>query len=202
MNVSFNSIKKIFIASSSELKRERDVLSLLIYDLGEHCVRQNQIKLNPIRWEESDASVSHRFHKNDDYIAFLDKCELFFAMFDEIIGEYTIRELNAAMKSGKICKVVVFIKNYSQDKEDAIIKQFENDTSLRSRVHFIQFRTEAQLKLQAVYQLSEYLASQYRVAYPLCCMDENAIVIADEIIIEKTGLDDDAQRVLGSFNQV
>ena len=104
----------IFIASSSELKRERFELVDLMLDINqEPANKANGIKLEPVLWEYMDSSMRAQ-RKEDEYLAELRKCELCIVLFWNILGEYTLEELDVAvqeMNAGNYPpKVFVFFK--------------------------------------------------------------------------------------------
>ena len=104
----------IFIASSSELKRERMELVDLMMDLNqEPSNKAKGIKLDPVLWEYMDSSMRAQ-RKEDEYLAELRKCEICIVLFWNILGEYTMEELDVAvqeMNAGNYPKqVFVFFK--------------------------------------------------------------------------------------------
>lgn len=104
----------IFIASSSELKRERKELVDLMMDLNqEPSNKAKGFKLEPVLWEYMDSSMRAQ-RKEDEYLAELRKCEICIVLFWNILGEYTLEELDVAvqeMNAGNYPqKVFVFFK--------------------------------------------------------------------------------------------
>lgn len=97
----------IFIASSSELKSERNELVDLIQDLNEEYENKN-IKLKAVLWEFMDSSMGEA-RKEDEYLEKLRECEICVVMFWQTLGEYTEEELKVAvteMNTGKLPKRV------------------------------------------------------------------------------------------------
>jgi len=84
----------IFIASSSELKRERMELVDLIQDLNV-VYRKEDIKLKPVLWEYMDSSMRAE-RKEDEYLVRLRESEICIVLFWQILGEYTEEELDVA----------------------------------------------------------------------------------------------------------
>ena len=85
----------IFIASSSELKRERMELVDLIQDLSSEYKKQD-IKLKPVLWEYMDSSMRAE-RKEDEYLVRLRESEICIVLFWQILGEYTEEELDVAV---------------------------------------------------------------------------------------------------------
>ncbi|MBO6075042.1 MAG: hypothetical protein J6P74_07935 [Paludibacteraceae bacterium] len=103
----------IFIASSSELKHERDELTDLFLDLNQETFYDNGIRLHAERWEYADSSMRIA-RKEDEYLNRLRTCEISITMFWHTLGEYTLEELDVAeveKKAGRLPKAnYVFFK--------------------------------------------------------------------------------------------
>ena len=100
-------IIKIFIASSAELKSERNELVDLIQDLNEEYENKD-INLKAVLWEFMDSSMGEA-RKEDEYLEKLRECEICVVMFWQTLGEYTEEELKVAvteMNTGKLPKRV------------------------------------------------------------------------------------------------
>lgn len=97
----------IFIASSSELMRERNELVDLLQDLSrEH--KEQGIKFKSVRWEYMDSSMRAE-RKEDEYLVRLRECEVCIVLFWNILGQYTVEELDVAvaeMQAGRIPKKI------------------------------------------------------------------------------------------------
>ena len=87
---------KVFIASSSELKSERNELSDLFLDLND-ILEERGIKLRSVQWEFKDSSMGEK-RKEDEYIEELQLCDICIVLFWNILGEYTVEEMNVAVK--------------------------------------------------------------------------------------------------------
>lgn len=120
-------LKKIFIASSAELKRERMELVDLMQDLNDDFEKHG-IKLKPVLWEYLDSSIGEK-RKEDEYLEKLRECKICFVLFWRTLGEYTEEELNEAvaeMHAGRFPKqVYVFMKEPAEgiSKELILFKQ-------------------------------------------------------------------------------
>lgn len=103
---------KLFIASSAELKPERMELVDLMQDINDNLEGRN-IKLKPVLWEYMDSSMRAE-RKEDEYLVKLRECEICIVLFWQILGEYTVEELDVAieeMQSGRCPReVYVFFK--------------------------------------------------------------------------------------------
>ena len=87
-------VVKVFVASSSELKTERNEIVDLFCDMNK-TLREKEIKLHPEVWEFADSSM-HSCRKEDEYLEMLKNCELCFVLFWQKLGEYTVEEVNFA----------------------------------------------------------------------------------------------------------
>ena len=118
----------IFIASSSELKRERMELVDLMQDMNED-IEGRDIKFKPVLWEYMDSSMRAE-RKEDEYLAKLRECEICIVLFWQILGEYTVEELDVAMeemRSGRFPKEVhVLFKAPAPNASEELISFKEN----------------------------------------------------------------------------
>lgn len=108
---------KVFIASSSELKSERNELSDLFLDLND-ILEERGIKLRSVQWEFKDSSMGEK-RKEDEYLEELRLCDICIVLFWNILGEYTVEEMNVAVKElnvGRLPKRVVVL--YKEPAED------------------------------------------------------------------------------------
>ena len=118
----------IFIASSAELKRERMELVDLMQDLNDDLEGRN-IKLKPVLWEYLDSSMRAE-RKEDEYLVKLRECEICIVLFWQILGEYTVEELDVAIKEMRLggCpkEVHVLFKAPAPNASDELISFKEN----------------------------------------------------------------------------
>ena len=120
-------IIRIFVASSAELKLERMELVDLMQDLNEVYEEKN-IKLKPVLWEYMDSSMRAE-RKEDEYLVELCKCEICIVMFWQTIGEYTVEELDVAvkeMRAGKNPKQVYLLFKENNDNISEELKLFKS----------------------------------------------------------------------------
>ena len=84
--------KRVFIASSSELKSERLELIDLFLDM-----ETNDMQYRAVVWEFMDPALREK-RKEDEYLAKLKQCEVCITMFWNTLGQYTVEELKLAPK--------------------------------------------------------------------------------------------------------
>lgn len=88
--------KKIFIASSSEMRKERLEIIDLLVDLNDEY-EDSGIKFESVVWEFMDSSMRET-RKEDDYLREMVKCQICIVMFWRTLGEYTVEEFEVAIK--------------------------------------------------------------------------------------------------------
>ena len=87
----------IFIASSTELKRERRVCVDLLMDMNQEPENKARgVKYEPVLWEYMDASMTAQ-RKEDEYLDELRKSDVCIVLFWMTLGEYTVEELDVAV---------------------------------------------------------------------------------------------------------
>ena len=132
---------KIFVASSAELKRERMELVDLMQDMNDILV-ENSIKLKPVLWEYMDSSMRVE-RKEDEYLAKLRECEVCIVLFWQILGEYTVEELDVAVKEMRSVRcpkeVHVLFKEPAEKASEELIsfkENFNNKYKLHSNTFY------------------------------------------------------------------
>lgn len=121
-----------FIASSSELKRERMELVDLMQDLNE-VYKEKNFKLKPVLWEYMDSSMRAE-RKEDEYLEKLRQCEICLVLFWRTLGEYTVEELDVAVKemmAGRLPKQVYVLFKEPCDGISKELVDFKESFSLR-----------------------------------------------------------------------
>ena len=117
-----------FIASSAELKRERMELVDLMQDMNEDLEEQG-LKLKPVLWEYMDSSM-RAGRKEDEYLEKLRDCEICIVLFWQILGEYTVEELDVAIKEMRLGRypkdVHVLFKETAGNPSEEFISFKEN----------------------------------------------------------------------------
>lgn len=88
--------KKIFIASSSEMRKERLEIVDLLMDLNDKY-EDAGIRFEPVIWEYMDSSMRET-RKEDDYLKEMVRCQICIVMFWRTMGEYTVEEFEVALK--------------------------------------------------------------------------------------------------------
>ena len=118
--------KKIFIASSSEMRKERLEIVDLLMDLNDKY-EDAGIRFEPVIWEYMDSSMRET-RKEDDYLKEMVKCQICIVMFWRTLGEYTVEELEVALKemqANKDIKAVYLLFKGPDDEITAELSEFK-----------------------------------------------------------------------------
>ena len=131
---------KIFLASSSELKEDRDAFDLYFRQQNDR-LRKQGIYLEIVRWENFlDAMSETRLQ--DEYNKEVKACDIFVSLFFSKTGKYTEEEFDTAHKQFLNTKkplIYTFFKNAplnSGDIEDEIISLLNFKKKLATLGHF------------------------------------------------------------------
>ena len=150
---------KIFIASSDELRSEREKFDTLFAHLN-NIFKKRDIQLEAVRWEFLDSSMGKE-HKQEEYNREIKECDICVVMFWQRFGEYTNTELKVAdteLREGrKPSRIYVFFKEPGDVAYDL---QLFKDAFEREYGHFYcKFDCIDKLQLDFVLQLEHFLNS-------------------------------------------
>lgn len=107
-----NGKHRIFLASSAELRADRDAFRLFVGDLNKRW-HDRGIFLEVTVWEDFDDAMSPT-RKQDDYNDALRQCDLFVMLFWTKVGMYTAEEFEAAyvqFKATGLPRIYTYFKN-------------------------------------------------------------------------------------------
>ena len=161
-------IRKIFLASSSELKDDRRELEIFINRRNSNWVEKG-IFLRLLAWEDSFDAMS-RTRLQDEYNREIRICDLFVMLFWTKVGPYTNEEFETAFGQFKETKrpfVFTYFKTapISLDEEgrrNDIDSLFKFQDKLRSLGHFqTKYENIEDLKLQLSQQLDRLCDSGF-----------------------------------------
>lgn len=150
---------KIFLASSEELKDERNTMADLILHLNK-LFKGRGLELDLEKWEYLDASMTDK-RKQDEYNEVLKQCDICMVLFWRKFGSFTGEELDTAynrMKHNeKPHKIYVFFKNPNSDELTKELKDFIANYEQRFGGHFFcKFQNVDTMKLEFLLQLENY----------------------------------------------
>lgn len=115
---------KVFLASSKELREDRDAIANLVRSLNDYYYEKGlYIKL--FRCEDEDDKLNGR--KQDEYDDFVRDCDIFIGLFWTKAGEFTIEEFNVAKQAYDINKrpaIYVYMKE-NHDIEETSLREFK-----------------------------------------------------------------------------
>ena len=133
--------KKIFLASSSELEKDREQFEIFINRKNKDWVDKD-IFLDLILWEDFLDALS-KTRLQDEYNKEIRKCDLFVMLFFTKVGKYTAEEFEAAFGQFKATNKP-FIFTYFKDapistgsaNEDDLMSLFAFKKKLKALGHF------------------------------------------------------------------
>ncbi len=118
---------KIFLASSEELKDDREAFGNLVRRLDD-IYEKRGVRLKLFEWEDYDAAYNDR-RKQDEYNEKVRASDLFLAVFHTVAGKFTIEEFDVATEEfGKrgFPKSYVYCKDLKDGEvESEELKQFK-----------------------------------------------------------------------------
>ena len=152
---------KIFLASSNELKEERDKIDLMISKENDALQKQS-IRLKLVRWEDMLKSFQKESFQ-DSINEQLYLCEIFIVLFSSRVGEFTLQEFNIAYERLKQEKkpdyLLVYFKDIQLDASKNIddvmkilelqktIKKYEQIFDTYSNIDSLKLKIKEQLNL-------------------------------------------------------
>ena len=150
---------KIFLASSEELKDERNTMADLILHLNK-LFKGRGLEFELEKWEYLDASMTG-LRKQDEYNEVLKQCDICMVLFWRKFGSYTGEELDTAYQrmrqKEKPHKIYVFFKNPNSDEVTQELKDFIANYEQRFGGHFFcKFQNVDTMKLEFLLQLENY----------------------------------------------
>lgn len=110
---------KIFLASSEELKEEREKFGNLIRRLDDRYLKRG-IHIKLLVWEDLDPCYNN-VRKQDEYNAWIRESHIFVCLFYTKAGEYTLEELNVAKAENarrKEPKVIIYCRDLQDGDVD------------------------------------------------------------------------------------
>ena len=152
----------VFLASSDELKNDRNSFHSLVASLDE-IFEPRGYRIRCRRWEDFSAFCTGS-RTQDDYNRIVRASEICICMFHRKAGEYTIEEFNQALdeyvKSQSHPKTFVYIRALIEgEMEDEALKRFKEDLFDRVGHYWCNYATDDAMKLHFVMQLERIIPS-------------------------------------------
>ena len=148
---------KIFLASSQELRPERELMAALANSLNTVLEPQGY-QVIIVEWENLDASMSAQ-HKQEDYNDKLRECDMCLVLYWTRFGMYTKIELDTAyerLKAGENPrKLYVYFKDTDEISDE--LGEFRDTFHVRYGHFFTPFENFDTLKAHFLLQFMEYL---------------------------------------------
>ncbi|MGL4943698.1 MAG: tetratricopeptide repeat protein [Thermoguttaceae bacterium] len=173
---------RVFLASSEELKSDRNEFSDLVLQLNDLFERrQIQIKLK--RWEHLDASMGTS-HKQEEYNNVIRECEMAMVLFWTKFGDYTKDEFETAyneLKAGRNPqKIYVFFKDAVPEEMHEELKNFRGSFDTAYGHFYGKFSNVDTMRLQFLLQLELYLKNRE----PLLTVKDGYVKINEQKLVE------------------
>jgi internalin A len=154
---------KIFIASSFELKTDRDAIRLFLSTLNDKFVKKG-IYLHLEQWEFAFEAISDT-RKQDDYNKILEKCDLMICLIGTKVGKYTKEEFEVAhkhFKENKKPQIFTYFKKLKIDVDEVgranLNSLYDFKEYLKAIEHFpSEYQDNADLENKFRRNLDEYL---------------------------------------------
>ena len=152
----------VFLASSDELKNDRNSFHSLVASLDE-IFEPRGYRIRCRRWEDFSAFCTGS-RTQDDYNRIVRASDICICMFHRKAGEYTIEEFNQALdeyvKSQSHPKTFVYIRDLiGGEMEDEALKRFKEDLFDRVGHYWCNYATDDAMKLHFVMQLERIIPS-------------------------------------------
>ena len=152
----------VFLASSDELKNDRNSFHSLVASLDE-IFEPRGYRIRCRRWEDFSAFCTGS-RTQDDYNRIVRASDICICMFHRKAGEYTIEEFNQALdeyvKSQSHPKTFVYIRALIEgEMEDEALKRFKEDLFDRVGHYWCNYATDDAMKLHCVMQLERIIPS-------------------------------------------
>ena len=152
----------VFLASSDELKNDRNSFHSLVASLDE-IFEPRGYRIRCRRWEDFSAFCTGS-RTQDDYNRIVRASDICICMFHCKAGEYTIEEFNQALdeyvKSQSHPKTFVYIRALIEgEMEDEALKRFKEDLFDRVGHYWCNYATDDAMKLHFVMQLERIIPS-------------------------------------------
>jgi len=121
---------KIFVASGTDLKVERERVIFVLNKLNNSCMH---LDLKSVEWEiDITAGSYNKERAQDEFNQYLKACDIILVMFYSKAGKFTIEEYNLALDSKK--KVFLYFKTGFSPKNKAEIQTFEQLIDFKEKV--------------------------------------------------------------------
>lgn len=155
-------IKQIFLASSSELKDDREAFQMMIAQLNEDWILKGFF-FKLVIWEDFiDAMSKDGLQK--EYNKAIRDCDMFVLLFKKKVGAFTAEEFEAAfgaMQEGGRPQIYTYFKDtmvLTGEIDESIISMLEFKKKLRSLKHYVTRYTSAE---DLMWQFSRQLGKLY-----------------------------------------
>ena len=150
----------IFLASSAELRKDREKFADFVMDLQKHYSNRG-IGFQMEKWEYLDPTYNGR-RKQDEYNDVIKKSDVFVALFHNKAGKYTLEEFDLAVRECQTRQLPLFIYFREQTFFDKLKNGTEGLKPITDRIANLQhfwgsYGTNDKLHLDFVLWLDSYI---------------------------------------------
>jgi len=147
---------QVFLASSDELKNDRNTFGNLIRRL-DNIYEKRGIRIKLVEWEDCDAAYNN-LRKQDEYNVEVKASDMFLALFYKKAGKFTVEEFDVATKefqrTGIKPKPYVYCRDLPEgEQESEELKEFKRRLFEEMGHYWSQYNNEDSLQLHFVMQL-------------------------------------------------
>ncbi|MCY2990303.1 MAG: ADP-ribosylation factor-like protein, partial [Planctomycetota bacterium] len=149
---------KIFLASSAELKDDRDQFDLYFRQQNDHLKEQG-VYLQIVRWEHFLDAVS-KTRLQDEYNQSLRDCDIVVSLFKTKVGKFTEEEFDVAWETFKATdkpRIFTFFRDFQLSGDEIKAKQKDLDS-----LHAFQQKLSDLGHFHTKYNDAEHLKRQFR----------------------------------------
>lgn len=154
---------KIFVASSSELKEEREKIILIVNLLMKDI---SNLYIEPVEWETDIVSGSYDGKSYQDIIdEKLKQSHIVLVLFYSKIGDLTQHEFELALSEKK--KVFLYFKtgfvpkNTIEAKTNLDVFQFKEEIEKQRKILFKEYATIVEFEKIVTHELRKYLIEEF-----------------------------------------
>ena len=150
----------IFLASSVELRKDREKFADFVGNLQKHYSKRG-LGFQLEKWEYLDSAYNGR-PKQDEYNDVIKKCDVFVALFHNKAGKYTLQEFDIAVQECQTRQLPLFIYFREQTFFDKLKNGTEGLKPITDRIANLQhfwgsYGTSDKLHLDFVLWLDSYI---------------------------------------------
>ena len=150
---------RIFLASSAELREDRDEFDLYFSHVNDHLIDQKSIRLEIVRWEYSVDAMS-KTRLQDEYNRKVRDCHIFVSLFKHKVGKHTEEEFDVAWETFRETgrpQIFTYFRDFPKTNDESNPNAADDDSLNR-----FQKRLSDLGHFYTTYNDAEHLKRQFR----------------------------------------